>query len=73
VYRKFVPSVARISYNPVVKMAGNAIAGLLSLPFTELRGLPPNHLRIRIGIGNRFLARTYLKIAACCRSDINVE
>jgi len=56
VYRKFVPSVARISYNPVVKMAGNAIAGLLSLPFTELRGLPPNHLRIRIGVGNRILA-----------------
>jgi SAM-dependent methyltransferase len=52
VYRKFVPSVARISYNPVVKLACNALAGLISLPFAELRDLPPNHLRIRVGVGN---------------------
>jgi SAM-dependent methyltransferase len=52
-YRKLVPSVARLSYNPVVKIAGDAIARMLALPFPELRDLPPNHLRIRVGAGNR--------------------
>jgi SAM-dependent methyltransferase len=50
-YRKLVPSVARLSYNPVVKIAGDAIARMLALPFPELRDLPPNHLRIRVGAG----------------------
>jgi SAM-dependent methyltransferase len=36
-------------------MVGDAIASSLSLPFSELRRLPPNHLRIRIGVGNRIL------------------
>jgi hypothetical protein len=53
IIRKFVPSVAKASYNPFVKLAGNAIAGVLSRPFPELRELPPNYLRIRIGTGNR--------------------
>jgi SAM-dependent methyltransferase len=52
IYRKFVPSVAKLSYNPFLKVAGNAIARMLALPFPELRDLPPNHLRIRIGSGN---------------------
>lgn len=53
IYRKFVPSVAKLSYNPVVRAAGDAIARLLALPFPELRDLPSNHLRIRVGSGNR--------------------
>ena len=53
IFRKLVPSVAKLSYNPVVKIAGNAIASILALPFPDLRDLPPNHLRIRIGTGNR--------------------
>ena len=53
IFRRFVPSVAKISYNPFVKIAGNAIARVLARPFPELRDLPPNHLRIRIGTGNR--------------------
>ncbi len=52
-YRKFVPSIAKLSYNPFAKAAGNAIAKILALPFPELRNLPPNHLRLRIGVGNR--------------------
>src|SRR6516164_1375942 len=51
--RKFVPSIARVSYNPFVKIAGNAVAEVLSRPFPELRELPPNHLCIRAGAGNR--------------------
>ena len=53
IYRTFVPSVARLSYNSVVKGVGDAISTVLSLPFAELRDLPPNHLRIRVGAGNR--------------------
>ena len=52
IYRKFVPSVARLSYNSVIKAGGDAIARVLALPFPELRDLPPNHLRIRVGSGN---------------------
>ena len=55
IYRKFVPSVAKLSYQPVVRVSGDAIATMLALPFPELRNLPPNHLRIRIGAGNRIL------------------
>jgi SAM-dependent methyltransferase len=51
--RKIIPSVAAISFNPVVKAIGDAIAYVLSFPFVELRTLPPNHLRIRVGVGNR--------------------
>lgn len=55
IFRKIVPSTAKASYNPVVKLGTNVIAGLLSRPFVELRELPPNHLRIRTGAGNRIV------------------
>jgi SAM-dependent methyltransferase len=54
--RRLVPSIGKISYNPLTKTIGDAIASALGLPFPELRELPPNHLRIRIGVGNRVLA-----------------
>jgi SAM-dependent methyltransferase len=53
ILRKFLPSVARLSYNPYAKITANTIAGVLSLPFPEFRALPPNHLCIRTGSGNR--------------------
>jgi cyclopropane fatty-acyl-phospholipid synthase-like methyltransferase len=48
-----VPSVAKASYNPVIKSVSNGVAATLSLPFPELHELPPNHLRIRTGAGNQ--------------------
>jgi SAM-dependent methyltransferase len=53
VLRKFVPSTAAASYNSFVKIAGDAIARMLAWPFQELRDLPPNHLCLRVGSGNR--------------------
>jgi SAM-dependent methyltransferase len=53
IFRRLVPSVARISYNPFVKTVGDTIARGLAWPFPELRDLPPNHLCIRVGSGNR--------------------
>jgi SAM-dependent methyltransferase len=54
--RKFIPSVGKMSYNPIVRAVGDKFAYILSLPFSELQDLPPNHLRIRIGVGNRIFA-----------------
>jgi SAM-dependent methyltransferase len=34
-------------------MAGDVIARIVAWPFPELRDLPPNHLCVRIGVGNR--------------------
>jgi len=54
--RRVVPSVAKLSYNPAFR----ALVDLWDLPprlwFREFRRLPPNHLRIRIGVGNRIFA-----------------
>ena len=51
--RRFVPSLAMASYNPLFK----AVVDLADLParllFKPFRRLPPNHLRVRVGVGNR--------------------
>ncbi len=53
--RKLYPSNSLLSYNPVFKVAGNAIANLLGAPFPEFRDLPPNHLRVRVGVGTKIV------------------
>ncbi|MBV9479834.1 MAG: class I SAM-dependent methyltransferase [Acidobacteria bacterium] len=53
IFRKLVPSVAKLSYNLAFKMAGDTVARIVAQPFPELRDLPPNHLCVRIGAGNR--------------------
>lgn len=53
IWRRFVPSLAKVSYNSLAKIAGDTIAKTLGSPFPELKQLPPNHLRIRSGTGNR--------------------
>ncbi len=53
--RKFLPSVAKISYNPVLKLLVNASDILPNLMISSFRQLPPNHLRIRVGVGNHVL------------------
>jgi SAM-dependent methyltransferase len=55
ILRKLAPSVAKLSYNPLFKIAGDSIARMLARPFPELRELPPNHLCIRVGSGNRIV------------------
>ena len=54
--RRFVPSVARLTYNPV-------FSGLLAIPdvvpgifFREFKKLPPNRMRVRVGVSNRIFA-----------------
>ncbi len=63
--RKFVPSVAKITYNPVLKVAVDVPDRFFSMFFAHLRKLPPNHLRMRIGVGNNFFRNQawYMNVA----------
>jgi SAM-dependent methyltransferase len=54
--RRFVPSTARLTFNPLFKALVDGFDVLPRLLYPELRGIPPNHLRIRIGAGNRLFA-----------------
>jgi SAM-dependent methyltransferase len=51
--RRFVPSISRLTYVPVVKWFLDLFDIIPRLLFREFRGLPPNHLRCRVGVGNR--------------------
>jgi len=53
--RRLFPSTSRLTFNPLFKAAVNAFDVLPRLVWPEFRDLPPNHLRIRIGVGNRIL------------------
>lgn len=53
--RKVVPSAAHLSYNPLFKILGNALSSVPNLFFTEYRELPPNHMRVRVGVSNKLL------------------
>jgi len=54
--RKWIPSISRLTYNPLVKMVLGLFDILPKLIFRELRGLPPNYMRVRIGVENRLFA-----------------
>ena len=51
--RRVVPSLSRLTYNGAFKLAVNGADILPRLLWREFRALPPNHLRIRVGVGNR--------------------
>jgi SAM-dependent methyltransferase len=53
--RRIFPSTSRLTFNPLFKATVNAFDVLPRLVFPEFRGLPPNHLRVRIGVGNRIV------------------
>jgi 2-polyprenyl-3-methyl-5-hydroxy-6-metoxy-1,4-benzoquinol methylase len=51
--RKLFPSTSKLTFNPLFRAAVNASDAVPRLMFPEFRTLPPNHLRIRVGVGNR--------------------
>jgi SAM-dependent methyltransferase len=53
--RKLFPSTSRLTFNPLFKATVNAFDVVPRLIYPEFRNLPPNHLRVRIGVGNRIL------------------
>ena len=52
-FRRWFPSTATLSRNWLFKAAGYINDFFMRLLFTEFRALPPNHLRVRVGVGNR--------------------
>jgi SAM-dependent methyltransferase len=54
--RRLVPSASRLTYNPFFKALVDSFDVLPRLLYEELSKLPPNHMRIRIGVGNRIFA-----------------
>lgn len=54
--RKLVPSASLLTHNRLFRLAVDAAAAPLDLLVPEFRRLPPNHLRIRVGVGNRMFA-----------------
>jgi SAM-dependent methyltransferase len=63
--RRFVPSTSLLSHNPFFKWIVNFSDLLPRAIWPEFRNLPPNHLRIRVGVGNRFFSNQtfYIGIA----------
>jgi SAM-dependent methyltransferase len=53
--RKIFPSTSRLTFNPLFRTIINAFDVVPRLIYSEFRDLPPNHLRVRIGVGNRIL------------------
>jgi len=51
--RRVFPSTSRLTFNPLFRALANASDVLPRLKYSEFKMLPPNHLRIRIGVGNR--------------------
>lgn len=53
--RTIFPSTSLLTFNPLFRAAINAFDIVPRLIYPEFRNLPPNHLRVRIGVGNRIL------------------
>lgn len=53
--RRLIPAVPALSRVRALMLPLDLIDRVLCLPYPEFRDLPPNHLRIRIGVGNRIL------------------
>ena len=53
--RRLFPSTSKLTFNPLFRAAVNAFDVIPRLIFPEFRTLPPNHLRIRVGVGNRIV------------------
>src|SRR5260370_4851542 len=54
--RRMMPSASRLTYNPVFKMIVNSFDLLPRFMYDEFSRIPPNHMRIRVGVANRILA-----------------
>ena len=53
ILRRLVPSVARLTYNTWSRNLLDFMAAIPNVFFPEFKKLPPNHLRVRVGVGNR--------------------
>ena len=82
--RRILPSASRLTYNPVFKVVVDSFDLLPKLLYQELSAIPPNHMRIRVGVGNRIFANQVIYLtgpkdfwmhafhAGLCRLDSTV-
>jgi len=61
--RRVIPSASRLTYNPVFKAIVDSFDLLPKLVYQEFSRIPPNHMRIRIGVGNRIFANQVIFVA----------
>jgi SAM-dependent methyltransferase len=61
--RRFVPSTSLLSHNFFFKCLVDSSDLLPKMIWKEFRGLPPNHLRIRVGVANRFFSNQVLYLS----------
>jgi SAM-dependent methyltransferase len=54
--RRVIPSTARLTYNPLFKVLINSLDLLPNCMYEEFSRIPPNHMRVRVGVGNRIFA-----------------
>lgn len=54
--RRVFPSASRLTYNPVFKALVDSFDLIPKFIYEELSKIPPNHMRIRVGVGNRIFA-----------------
>jgi SAM-dependent methyltransferase len=54
--RRAIPSTSRLTYNPLFKIVVDSFDLLPKLMYKEVSKIPPNHMRIRVGVANRLLA-----------------
>jgi len=54
--RRVIPSTSRLTYNPIFKAVVDSFDLIPKLVYEELSNIPPNHMRIRVGVGNRIFA-----------------
>lgn len=67
IVRRLIPSTAHLSRFSLIKWFGQANDAWLKLLFPEIADLPPNHLRLRVGVRNRIFFNHIL----CFRSGYN--
>lgn len=54
--RRFVPSGALLTFNPIFKLALNVADRIPTTVVKGFRGLPPAHLRMRVGVGDQIVS-----------------
>src|SRR3954453_2758504 len=64
--RQWIPSLVPLTRRPLLARALDLADRAIGWPIPEFRSLPPNRMRVRVGVGNRVLANqaNYLETGA---------
>ncbi len=59
-FRGMVPALPTLSHRRLIMGPLDLLDRVISIPFGVGRALPPNQMRIRVGVGNRLLLNQML-------------